>query len=156
MRVWLWLVYKFTENYCRLRLLSEFIQTQKRYPTSLDKIRILTWKLIAYHAKIFRVNLTPSEFTPCKIPHICRCALSMQDLLVDTRHYPANIRLDEYVLKKSFLFVFKTRLDEDEYVLINHTSSEVVFNRSSRRLGRDQYIRRSLQDVSQIRLEDIF
>ena len=73
------------------------------------------------------MNLTPSEFTPCKIPHICRCALSMQDLLVDTRHYPANIRLDEYVLKKSFLFVFKRRLDEDEYVLINHTSSEVVF-----------------------------
>ena len=36
MRVWLWFVYKFTENYCRLRLFSEFIQTQKRYPTSLD------------------------------------------------------------------------------------------------------------------------
>ena len=31
-----------TENYCRLRLFSKFIQTQKRYPTSLDKIRILT------------------------------------------------------------------------------------------------------------------
>ena len=46
MRVWLWFVYKFTENYCRLRLFSEFIQTQKRYPTSLDKIRILTWKLL--------------------------------------------------------------------------------------------------------------
>ena len=45
-RVWLWLVYKFTENYCRLRLFSGFIQTQKRYFTSLDKISILTWKLI--------------------------------------------------------------------------------------------------------------
>ena len=45
-RVWLWLVFKFTENYCRLRLLSEFIQTQKRYCTSLDKICILTWKLL--------------------------------------------------------------------------------------------------------------
>ena len=43
MRVWLWLVYKFTENYCHLRLFSEFIQTQKRYPTSLDKIHNLTW-----------------------------------------------------------------------------------------------------------------
>ena len=42
MRVWLWLVYKFTKNYCRFRLFSEFIQTQKMYPTSLDKIRILT------------------------------------------------------------------------------------------------------------------
>ena len=29
MRVWLWLVYKFTENHCRLRLFSEFIQTQE-------------------------------------------------------------------------------------------------------------------------------
>ena len=45
-RVWLWLVYKFTENNCRLRLFSKFIQTQKRYPTSLDKISILTWKLL--------------------------------------------------------------------------------------------------------------
>ena len=46
MRVWLWLVYKFTENYYPSRLFSEFIQTQKRYPTSLDKICILTWKLL--------------------------------------------------------------------------------------------------------------
>ena len=27
MRVWLWLVYKFTKNYCRLQLFSELIQT---------------------------------------------------------------------------------------------------------------------------------
>ena len=46
MRVWLRLVYKFFENYCRLRLFSEFIQIQKRYSTSLDKARVLTWKLI--------------------------------------------------------------------------------------------------------------
>ena len=46
MRVWLWLVNKFTENCQIYRLFSEFIQTQKRYPTSLDKIRILTWKLL--------------------------------------------------------------------------------------------------------------
>ena len=51
MRVWLWLVYKFTENYCRSRLFSEFIQTQKRYPTSLDKVRILTWKLLVISSK---------------------------------------------------------------------------------------------------------
>ena len=37
MRVWLWFVYKFTENYCRSRLFSEFIPTRKRYPTSLTK-----------------------------------------------------------------------------------------------------------------------
>ena len=46
MKVRLWLVYKFTENYCRLRLFSEFIKTQKRYFTSLDKIRILTCHLL--------------------------------------------------------------------------------------------------------------
>ena len=45
MRVWLWLVYKFTGNYCRSRLFSEFIQTKKRYPTYLVKIIIQTWKL---------------------------------------------------------------------------------------------------------------
>ena len=38
-RVWLWLVHKFTENNCRSRLFSKFIQTQKRYPTSLDKLQ---------------------------------------------------------------------------------------------------------------------
>ena len=43
MRVSLWLVYKFTENYYPSRLFSEFIQTQKRYPY---KVRILTWKLL--------------------------------------------------------------------------------------------------------------
>ena len=47
MRVWLWLVYKFTDNYCRLGLFSDFTQTQKMYPTSFGKIRILTWKLLA-------------------------------------------------------------------------------------------------------------
>ena len=35
-RVWLSLVYKFTENHCHLRRLFEFIQTQKRYPASLS------------------------------------------------------------------------------------------------------------------------
>ena len=44
MRVWFWLVYKFTENCQIYRLFSEFIQTKKRYPTSLDKIHILTRK----------------------------------------------------------------------------------------------------------------
>ena len=46
MRVWLWLVHKVTENYCRLRLFSEFIQTQKRYPSHI-KLKFFLWtKLI--------------------------------------------------------------------------------------------------------------
>ena len=46
------------------------------------------------------------------------------------------------------------RLDEDEYILINHTSSEDVFKTSSRRLGQDQYIR--LGYTSSRRLQDVF
>ena len=34
------LVYKIIHNNCCFRLFDEFIQTQKRYPTSLDKIII--------------------------------------------------------------------------------------------------------------------
>ena len=46
MRVWLWLVYNFTQNYFRLRHVSESIQTQKRYPTTLDKMQILLWNIL--------------------------------------------------------------------------------------------------------------
>ena len=42
MRAWLWFTYKSTENYYRLQLFSEFTQTQKRYPTSFNKIGLLT------------------------------------------------------------------------------------------------------------------
>ena len=40
---------------------------------------------------------------------------------------PANIPLDEDVLKTSFVFVFGRRLDQDEYVRFSLTSSEDVF-----------------------------
>ena len=82
MRVWLWLVYKFTKNCQIYWLFSEFIQTKKRYPTSLDKIHIQntyqnTYQLgnyLSYQAKIFLMNLTPKELTCCKISNICHCA----------------------------------------------------------------------------------
>ena len=48
-RVWLWFAYKFIENYCRLRLFSEFIQTQKRYS-------YLSWQ-----------NTYPNLKTTCRI-----------------------------------------------------------------------------------------
>ena len=78
---------------------------------------------------------------------------------------PANIRLDEDVLKTSWRRlssssskdVFKTssrRLDQDEYVRLSLTSSEDVFKTSSRRLGQDQYIR--LGHTSSRRLQDVF
>ena len=37
-RAWLWLVYKIAENKCSWRLFARFIQSYKRYHTSLDKI----------------------------------------------------------------------------------------------------------------------
>ena len=84
--------------------------------------------------------------------------------------FPANIRLDKDVLKTSFAFVFRRRLDQDEYIRFSLTSSEAVFKTSSRRLGQDQYIRpghtssRRLQDVLvktnifalAIHLQDVF
>ena len=45
-------------------------------------------------------------------------------------------------------------LDQDEYIHLNHTSSEYVFKMSWIRLGQDQYIR--LGHTSSILLEDIF
>ena len=66
---------------------------------------------------------------------------------------PANIRHDEDVLKTLFTFVFKRRLDEDEYILINHTSSDGVFKTSSKRLSQNQDIR--LVHTSSRRLQDV-
>ena len=65
--------------------------------------------------------------------------------------FPANIRLDEDVLKTPWISlsffssedVFKMssrRLHQDEYVLFSLPSSEDVFKRSSRHLGQDQHI----------------
>ena len=56
-RVWVWVVYKFTENNCCLQLSTDFIQTQKRYSTSLDKISNLTWKLFIISSHNFSSKL---------------------------------------------------------------------------------------------------
>ena len=50
------------------------------------------------------------------------------------------------LMKTSFVFVFERRLDEDEYIFINHTSSEDVLQ--------DHYIR--LVHTSSRRLQDVF
>ena len=57
MRVWLWLANKFTEKNCRLQLIIEFNQTQKRYPNSFDKISIITWKLLVISNQNFSCEL---------------------------------------------------------------------------------------------------
>ena len=80
-----------------------------------------------------------------------RSSTSIEKLI---RTYPANIRLDEDVLKTSFVFVFRRRLDQDEYIRLSHSSSEDVLKTSSRRLDQDQCI--CLGDMSFRRLQDVF
>ena len=66
-----------------------------------------------------------------KIFHCMQCC-RLQGRLV-----PANIRLDEDVWKKSFVFVFKTSWSRSIYVHLGHISSrhiQDVFETSSRRL----------------------
>ena len=64
---------------------------------------------------------------------------------------------DDSIITTQLTFVLmkasSRRLDEDEYILINHTSSEDVYKMSSRRLGQDQYIR--LVHTSLRRLQDV-
>ena len=68
--------------------------------------------------------------------------------------YPANIRLDEEVLKTSFAFVFRRRLQD---VLIKTNIFTILIRlqkTSSRRLDQDQYIR--LGHMSSKHLQDGF
>ena len=87
--------------------------------------------------------------------------------------YPENIRLDEDVLKTSFVFVLtKTnmfalalslqntssrRLGQDQYICLGHTSSrrlQDVFKMFSRRL--QDVLPRCLQDVFKMSCKNIF
>ena len=48
----LWCVYKITETNCRSRLFVEFIQTEKKYRVSFDKIRL---RLSAIPSKVYHI-----------------------------------------------------------------------------------------------------
>ena len=72
--------------------------------------------------------------------------------------FPVNIHLDEYVLKTSFVFVFRRRLQD---ILIKTNMFALALRllktssrRFSRRLGQDQYIR--LGHASPTLLQDVF
>ena len=69
----------------------------------------------------------------------------LQDVLIKTNMFALALRLQK---------TSSRRLDQDEYVRLNLTSSEDVFKTSSRRLGQDQYIR--LGYTSSRRLQDVF
>ena len=65
-------------------------------------------------------------------------------------------------MKTLFVFVFRRRFDQDEYVRLSPACLEDAIKTPSRRLGQYQYIclghtsSRRLQDVLQKRLQDIF
>ena len=58
------------------------------------------------------------------------------------------------LMKTSFAFVFRRRLDQDEYIHLSPTSSEDTFKTSSRCLGQDQHI--CLGNTSSRRFQDVF
>ena len=60
-RVRLWLVYKITDNSSGSRLFAEAIHTPKWYPTSFDKVSILTWGLLVISKQNFSFDLNSSR-----------------------------------------------------------------------------------------------
>ena len=75
-------------------------------------------------------------FFICLVPYIPFCL-----------YYPVNIRLDEDVLKTSFVFVFRRRLNQDEYVRLK----PYIF----RRRLQDVLVKTNIF-VLAIRLQDVF
>ena len=66
-RVWLRLIYKITEDNCRAQLFTKFIQTDNSSSAFLDKISILTWRLLEdWHLSSQKTFLwTKPTNTPC-------------------------------------------------------------------------------------------
>ena len=78
------------------------------------------------------------------------------------KSFPANIRLDEDLLKTSFVFAFRRRLDQDKYVCLGLASSEEdvlvktnIFVLDIRLQDVFKTFSRRLQGVLQKRLQDV-
>ena len=82
-----------------------------------------TDELLANALQILETCLLVSNNSCGKLPLSLESPIMLKD-------NPANIRLDEDVLKMPFVFVFRRRLDQDEYVCLSLTSSEDVFKMS--------------------------
>ena len=81
LRIWWWLVYKFTENVCRLRLFSGFTQTKIRYPSSFDNISIITWKLLIISSQNFSCEVNSYRTYSLQMSHICHCDFNASFLI---------------------------------------------------------------------------
>ena len=93
---------------------------------------------MAQHSKYARICLQ-------RVLNISHTIHSLRSLL-KVNVYPANIRLDEDVLKTSFIFVFRRRLHQDEHVCLSLTSSKRL---------QDVLVKANIF-VLAIRLQDVF
>ena len=77
MKVWLWLFTNLPRIICRLLLFSEFIQTQKTYPTSLDN-KYPNLKTTCYiKLKYFLWTKLLENLLLAVISHICHCDFNL-------------------------------------------------------------------------------
>ena len=104
--------------------------------TCIMRISSSNYKLFQISIKIVKTTLRkkcPQQtFILMKMPFVFTFRRRLQDALMKTNIFSLIIRLQK---------TSSRRLDEDKYILINHTSSEDVFKMFSRCLGQDQYIR---------------
>ena len=132
-----------------LRKLIQHYPTWKRAKEMLDEC--FNWFKLSFNA-FYEKNVGPtsSNIVRKRIQHF------LSNMLNNPSKHSSWRRLSSCLQKKS-----SRRLDEDEYIVINHTSSEAVFKTSWSRpiYSFCPYIfktfSRRLQDVSQIRLEDM-
>ena len=103
---------------------------------------------------MFRYCVCAIRNHPKSKEQICRNSSCCRVLL--NYNFPANIHFDEDVLKTSFVFLFRRRLDQEEYIRLSHTSSEDIFKTSSRR-SQDFFKTslRCLAKTSSRRLQDV-
>ena len=101
---------------------------------------------MAQHSKYARICLQ-------RVLNISHTIYSLRSLL-KVNVYPANIRLDEDVLKTSFIFVFRRRL-QDVLIKTNMFALALRLQKTSSRRLQDVLVKTNIF-VLAIRLQDVF
>ena len=101
-----------------------FLNLMTDFFTSLTMLRLEEKSIICS-----AIKEKPNFILP-KVFGICRCCNKLtffnnkETPIVKEIINPENIHLDEDALKKSFVFVFRGRLNQDENIRLAHTPSE--------------------------------
>ena len=75
---------------------------------------------LSYQTKIFLVNLTPKELTPCKIFGICRCALKVdKNANPVKKHFSVNTNILYNVIFNHQIFMNVWYSNSRNYITIN-------------------------------------